>query len=725
MNQNTPSAQLRQMLVTCAALFAASTAMAQSTADTQDKPKEETYKLSLFQVIETQNTGYVAEAATPFKTKQQIVDIPQAITVITRDMIQDISGYDSSDVLPYAGAVPKFGTGETFQLRGSNTGATYPLLDGQIDRSVFSDNVVIDSIEVIRGPAALLYPNSSLSGVINKTTRRPQSRASNSVQLSVTDSGLYRSTFDSTGPIGKLGSGELDYRLIGGYQGGDTYFVNTKDERTLIHPSLQWNSKNTTVYIAVDYQKLVRPSNPTGLLQPNGVIFTGLGLKNSLLLPPNASETHIEKGFRGSVVQRLGENWETVVGVNADDYHRTGSIVLPLNANWDTRSVGFFNRLNDIQLNHDSISIDTNGTYELFGMKNQTKFGMNITVQKAITKLYTNTDFGGPGATFNNRPIDNPNVNTLPVKPFNAYVAPANPGSRIRSEFSNFYVQQSIDVLPDRLTLIGGVAKYKDETTNQSNYTLNTGLILGAEPLLYRTGVVLHFFNKALTFYAMQAGNQLPPTTSTLVDGSVAPAAQGKGKEVGVKLKLFDGKLNTTISYFDMKTTGLTVFGGVLPSGITYVIPLGSATQRGFDGDITANLSREWQLVGTFYFGSVHNQAGLPVDDSYRSSVSLFTKYRFIDGGLKGLSIGGGAFQTTGRVTSTSALTYANKPAFITNKAEPVATLFATYEVNKNWFVKVQANNLLDKVYAVGINSATLDTPGAGRSFTFHVGYSF
>lgn len=707
---------------------AAETTTTTTTTTTQSSPGTEDDKivqLSAFRVSSSQGTGYVAEAATPFKTKQQIVDIPQAITVMTRDMIQDIGGYDSSDVLPYAGAVPKFGTGETFQLRGSNTGATYPLLDGQIDRSVFSDNVLIDSITVIRGPAALLYPNSSLSGVINKTTRRPQPHASNALEFGVTDYGLYRGTFDSTGPIGKLGNGELDYRLIGGYQGGDAYFKYTKDERTMIHPSLQWSTKDTTVFLAFDYQKLVRPSNPTGLLQPNGVIFTGIGLENSLYLPPGASETHREQGVRGSVVQRLGDGWEAVVGLSADDYHRTGSIVLPLSANWDNRTVSYLNRKNDILLNHDAISIDVNGNYELFGVKNQTTLGMNLTVQKSITKLYTNTDFGGPGVTNAVRSIDNPMVETLPVKPYDAYVTPANPGSRIRSEFSNFYVQQSVDVLPDTLSLIAGFAKYKDETTNQANLATNSALILGNNPNLSRFGVVLHFLKKQVTLYAMQADNALPPTTSVLIDGSSAPAASGKGKEVGVKLNLWDGKFTSTIAYFDMDTTGLTVFGGVLPSGITYVIPLGSVNQKGFDGDFAFNFSSQWQLLGTFYTGKVKDQAGNHVDDSYTSSVSLFTKYGFHDGALKGLSFGGGFYEVGGRVTSTSALTYAGKPTFITNKSEPVASLFALYEANKNWWVKVQVDNALDRLYAVGINSATLDTPGPGRFFALHVGYKF
>jgi len=313
----------------------------------------------------------------------------------------------------------------------------------------------------------------------------------------------------------------------------------------------------------------------------------------------------------------------------------------------------------------------------------------------------------------------------LPVLPYDSYVAPANPGSRIRSEFTNFYVQQSADVIADRLTLIGGIAKYNDETSNVPNITTNAAQRLGTSPVLYRAGVVLHLFDKALTLYAMQADTQLPPTTSTLIDGSPAPAAQGKGKEAGVKLRLWNGKLNSTISVYELKTTGLTVFGGILPSGVTYVIPLGLTEAKGVDGDITVSLARNWELLGTFYFGTVKDQAGNPVDDSYKSSLSAFTKYKFVDGRLKGLSLGAGASRVSGRVTSTAALTYANKPAFITNNAEILGTVFANYDLNKSWFVKLQVDNIFDRVYAVGINSATLVAPAIGRTFTFHAGYRF
>ena len=709
--------------------FASASLLGQTVPPPTDaRTEEDILKLSVYKVTSTQDTGYAAKSATPFKTKQQIVDIPQAITLVTRDLIDDIGEYDLAKVLVYVGGVPKFG-GELFQLRGSNAFSTYPVVDGLLTRTVYMDNLFIDSIEIIRGPAALLYPNSQLTGVINKTTRRPQAKPMTSIKASVTDYGLYRVVGDTTGPIGKVGEGQLNYRLIGGYQGGDAYFTNTKEDRTMLHPSLQWDYERTSVMMAYDYQKITRPSNPTAVLQPNGKIFTGGGRENSLFLPPGASETHEHNGVRGIVVHQFSRNWESRLGLDVNRMHRTGSIVLPLAVNWDTRMISFFNRRNDLILENGSISLDTNGKFELGGMQHQSTFGFNKSIQQATQKLWTNTNFGGPGVTFNVRPIDNPDVNTLPVLPFDAYVAPANPGNRARSEFSNFYFQQTVEVIKDRLILVGGYAKFEDVTSNNTNITTTIATVAPVSANLHRFGVVAQFFNKKLALYAMQANTQLPRSpTAILQDGSPAPGASGDGKEAGIKLSLFDGKLNTTLSVFDLETANLAVFGGVLPDGRSFNVLIGTTRAKGFDGNITLGLSKNFELIGNFYSGTVKNQLGLPVDDAYKSTVGVVGKYTFHDGTAKGLSLGAGGYRTTGRVTSAAALTYAAKPAgtfFITNQSDPIIKMFANYDLNQKWSFKLELENAFDGLSPLAINSATLLETNIGRSFTFHASYSF
>lgn len=716
------------MLATCVALVAAAVP---SNAQTTTPPATETtdpdvVQLSVFKVQSSQDTGYIATSATPFKTKQQLSDIPQAITVVTRDLIEDIGGHDSSDILIYAGAIPKYRS-EAFSLRGSNTGVTYPLIDGQIDRTIFMDNFFVDSYEVIKGPAALLYPNSALTGVINKTTRKPLAYAMTSLKGSITDYGLYRTELDSTGPIGTLGAGKLSYRLLAGFQDGDAYWHNAKDRRILVHPSLQFDLKDTSVLLAYDHQDILHPSNPTGVLTPDGHVFTGAG-RDEINLPPGAMEKHVHDGLRLQVVHAFSRTWEVKFNGDLNQLHRKGSIVLPIGGvNYITRTISFFNRLNDIKLNHYSMSMDVNGRYDLFGLKNQSTFGFALTDQESVTKLWVNNDFGVNQRLV--RPLDNPDVNTLPVKPINSYVSPANPGSRVRADLGNFYFQQNIDVIRDRLTLVAGVSRYSNETTNNANIAVRPAVaqILKADENLHRFGVLAHI-TKELSLYAMDANTSLPPTTSVLQNGNVVAPASGKGQEVGAKLNFFDGKITATVSYFNLKTTGLTVFGGVLPSGVTYVIPIGSITQRGWDGDVAVHLTRDWQLVGTFYTGSVKDQAGGQVDDSYTGSWSLFTRYDLRSGPFTGLGFGGGASRVSGRLVNSAGITFpvgVTKPSFIEVAPATLMNLFADYNVNKNLSLRLQIDNVLDKVYAVGINAAYLIDPSLPRSFTFSAKYKF
>lgn len=693
---------------------------------TPTEEKVDVLEMSVYRVTSSQDSGYLAKSATPFKTRQEMADMPQSITVVTRDLIEDIGEYDLAKVLTYVGGVPKFG-GELFQLRGSNAFSTYPVVDGLISRTVYMDNIFIDSIEIIRGPAALLYPNSQLTGVINKTTRRPQAIAKSSVTAKITDYGLYRLTADSTGPIGKLGAGQLNYRVLGGVSGGDAYFTNTKEDRTMFHPSFQWDYEKTSVMLAYDYQEITRPSNPTAVLQPNGKIFTGVGRENSLFLPPGASETHTHNGFRGIVVHQLSNSWETRMGLDWNEMRRVGSVVLPTGGvNWTNRTISFFNRRNDLLLENASFSWDTNGRYEIAGMQHQSTLGMNITVQKATNKLWANDDFGGPGVRFNVRPIDNPNVNTLPVRPPGSFVAPANPGNRVRSEFSNFYFQQNVEVLKDRLLLVGGYAKFKDETNNAANITVNTLTLARVNSNLHRFGVVAQFLDKKLVVYAMTANNQLPPSpTAILEDGTSVPGASGDGKEVGVKFSLLEGKLNATVSYFDLETTGLAVFGGVRPDGRTFNILIGKTRAKGIDGEVTLGLGKNLELITNFYSGTVKDQNGGPVDDSYKSTIGVVGKYSFHEGGAKGLSLGAGGYNTTGRVTATGALTYVGKPAFITNDSDAIFKVFANYALKRNWLFKLELDNVFDGLSPLAINSATLLETNIGRSFSLQATYNF
>ena len=103
-----------RILITSAALLAASSAsFAQDTAsapapsapsDKDKDKKDETVIMSAFEVSSTEGKGYTSSnAATGFKTNEQLLKIPQAVTVVTRDLINDIGAVDGSNILRFAG----------------------------------------------------------------------------------------------------------------------------------------------------------------------------------------------------------------------------------------------------------------------------------------------------------------------------------------------------------------------------------------------------------------------------------------------------------------------------------------------------------------------------------------------------------------------------------------------------------------------------------------------
>lgn len=722
----------RSIFAACAVcLLAALPLSAQLTPPVAGAEKEKALELSVYRVSSSSGTGYIAKTATPFKTKQQIVDIPQSIFLMPRDLLDDIGGTNTSDIIIYAGAIPKYRS-EAFSMRGSNAGVTYPLVDGQIDRTIFMDSFFVDAYEIIKGPAAMLYPNSALSGVINKVTKKPLQISQNSLRASVTSLGLYRTELDSTGPLGQLGDWKVSYRFLAAYQDGDAYWRNAKDSRILVHPSLQFDYKDTSIFIAYDHQDITRPSNGSGIIQLDGKPFVGAG-RNELNLPPGASEQHLHNAIRAQLVQTFSKNWEAKIAGDINELDRKGSIVLPLGGvNWDNKTISFGNRRNDIVLDHYNFSVDVNGRYDLFGIKQQSSFGTTVTVMETRQNLWTNTDFVDSNNVANRiiRPLYTPSVDTLPVKPYNSYVSPANPGTKVRADLANFYFQQNMDIIPDRLSLVGGLSKYSNETSSVSNISIRpvVATVLRANALVHRLGVVFHV-TKDITLYAMDGTNQLPPTTAVLQSGNVVLPADGKGKEVGLKYSFFDGKLSGQIASFNLVTQGLTVFGGTLPpslGGGPYVIPVGSLTQKGYDGDIALRLTPQWQLVASFFNGTVKNQDGLPIDDSYTGSWSFFTSYDTES--IKGLTFGAGASRATGRVVGTGSVTYptgTTKPLFINVAPGTPVELFVNYSPNRRWTYRVQVDNALDSLYAVGLNAAYLIDTSLPRSFSFSAKYKF
>jgi iron complex outermembrane receptor protein len=689
--------------------------------------KEEAIVISRFEVTTTQGKGYVAtNSATGFKTNQELIKIPQSVTVMTRDLIDDIGATKTSDVLQFAGA-SQFYRGESIRLRGARTLNAY--LDDAIENVPYSDNVNIDSYEVIRGPAGVLYANAGVAGVVLKSTKKPLRTVQRTLNFSVNDWGQYRGEFDFTGPVGELHEAKFSYRAVGAYQDGDAYFKNVDDRRFSVHPTFQVDFKDTTVRFAFDYTDLTNIPNAQNFVLTNGKLYTGAG-RDEGYYAKGVMEDHTQMRERVALLHRFSPNWESKTSLSHLKYEREGANVLTNGLDLQRGVLNLFARRNYQRLENWVVNQDFLGNYKLGPIENQSAAGFTLT-DEYVRAAFTNSAAFGTQSV----PIANPQMDRLVVPSLESYGPSSATGSWTNNRRSTYYYQHQATLIPERLIAVAGWSaaslEINDVPAIAARNTAGGTRVVSFDENLHRYGLVVNA-TKDIAFFGLHSTTFAPQGNSNTrdVNGVLLPAQVGKGKEVGVKTALFEGKLSATISYFDMELTNVAILqGGISPvTGTAYFVASGLQKQKGWDGTVAYAPIPEWQILVSAYKGTVKDQTGAKVNNTYDSLYSFFTRYDFASGTLKGLSLGGGAARTGGNYFAAQGnIVYpvGETPHPITLEAVWNATAFVGYRYNKNWTFRLNVENVLDKAFALGAQSPLLVDASPPRTFKLSTSYKF
>jgi len=710
-----------KLVAVCAAIAAASSATFAQTAPPAPAQTEEEQPilLSKFITTSTQGKGYTSSnAATGFKTNESLMRIPQAVTLVTRDLIDDMGAIESSNILQFAG-VSNFFVGESFAMRGTRIG--YPLLDEMPDGAPYLDNINLDSYTVMRGPAATLYLNASLGGTVLTTSKFPTGQSKYSVTVKADQHGLMRAEGDFTSNLYTLGDATLSYRVAIGTQKGGDYFKNVKDDRDMFHPTLQLKWKNTIIRLGYDYQHLEHIPNANSFVTPSGELYTGAG-RDEAYFVKGTMETFYRRGVRLIGIQKINDNWEAKISATRWWFSRLGVVVFPSGGvNFVNQTMTFNARKNDQKLDFSIAQFDMNGKYTLAGFDTQTAFGVSYSDEVGKSRI-----IGFPASVFPSVTVSmsNPRLDLITPPSLSQFFA-ANPGSQGTTYRGNAYVQQTLDVIKDRLTLVAGITRSKIKINNITNTaTRAMGIPVDGIDNLHRLGVVFNV-TKDLALYAMES-TTFSPTNNRDINLNVLPPAEGTGREVGFKTSYLDGRLSSTFSVFKLELTNQAFFAGVRPDGISYLAPIGSTTQKGFDFDLAFEPVRGLQLVGTYYKGTVRDQANARVPNSYTNQVSLVARYYFQNAPLQGLNIGAGYSRIAGRTLSTGAAYVTATPiAFVEPEAGNLVNLFASYEWRKKWLFRANIDNLLDEAYAAGAQNAYFVDPSPPLTVSASATYRF
>ncbi len=288
-------------------------------------------------------------------------------------------------------------------------------------------------------------------------------------------------------------------------------------------------------------------------------------------------------------------------------------------------------------------------------------------------------------------------------------------------------LRHSIDLFDERLYLVGSISYGGSDTVTRTNIASSTAPVTTQRaynwPYTYSASYKVFEFLSVYVTQSRSFGRQYQRD----INGNTLPDQVTTGRDGGFKLRFRDGKFTASFAFFDTETTNQAVFVGVTPQGVSYSAPAGTTRQKGAEGDISAAITDNWQLMATWYKGETKDVNGVRFANSYTGSWSAFTRYDFTVPALRGFSIGGGGSRINGRIVATSGVTFPVGyvvPRFITLDPEILVNVFATYKW-RNWTFRANVENVLDKAFPMGAQNAWIVDPSAPRTLSLSVGMTF
>ncbi|KYK45938.1 TonB-dependent receptor [Bradyrhizobium liaoningense] len=653
--------------------------------------------------------------ASPLDTSQTVNVVPEQVLKdqLPRnidDALVNISGITQTNTL--AGtqdAVIRRGFGDNRD--GSIMRNGMPLVQGR------SLNPAVESVEVLKGPASLLYGIMDPGGIVNTISKRPELYQHGSVTLLGSTYANNRSgadgTLDITGPIG---DGGLAYRFIG-YGVSEDYWRNFGRHRELlVNPSLAWYGDTTTVQLTYEHREFIYPFD-------RGTAFVkGAPLaipKTRRLDEPFNNMWGTSDLVQASVEQKLDDNWKVTAAYsyNTETFSANQLRITSVNA-----TTGAETRSNDGTRN--SLSNASYGTSYLQG---------DVWVGGFRNEIL----FGGEALY---RTIDRHDLIRQATPSFNFYnpvyglVTPGTTVSATDSEQTDklgtrsFFAQDTFH-LTNWLSVVGGVRWMEyEQLAGKGRPLFVTATNLSGDKVLPLGGVIFKL-NDQLSYYvsytqSLKPTSVIPPfTAGFVVDSTIAPE-EGTQWETGLKFDV-NKRLSGTLAVYDIEKKNVLVLDDI-GGGKSAARTSGAARSRGVELDVTGRLTDEWSMIGSYGYTDARLINDPVVGNAKLFNVpmntaSLYLVYDFGDRLPGRLRLGGGAHYVGDRAGD-SANTFF-MPAYT------VADIFATYDTKiDNLPVTYQFNvkNLFDKLYYTSSTGNALNVAiGDARRFSLSATVKF
>lgn len=656
---------------------------------------------------------------TALKTASLLKDIPQSVSIISKEILKDQQTYNLGEVVKNISGVNQFSHYNDFTMRGFRGDAR--LINGlRAEQNFFSMPITphLERVEVIKGPASALFADANPGGTINMVTKKPLEIQKGSISFTGGSFETYRGNGDITGPFDK--NARFLYRLNAGIERSDSFRDFQGNDSFILAPSVSLlPTHSTKLNVDVVYHqneaKLDRG-------QPIFNVDEGLGSTPISFTLSQPSDFYDVDNFQinTSLSQKIDDNFSFNVSylrfnVNTDlEEHRTSNRF----QDETTMIMAFIKREQKIRNN--SVSSYLTGNFETGKIKHNALVGFDYSDSSSDRFQWFSGFFREePNGIY---PEDFSLTNPVyrDDHPVETYTREGQSefGNPVKFNTKGFYFQNQLEygrfkaLFSLRQEFYEDVFPVGDGTVEREKQ----------DAFLPRLGLVYELTNNINTYGTWATGFE-PVAASNQNPAFGGPFDPERSElfEIGSKGTFFNSRLIATVSLYQIKKRNILVNANA-PGNPDLLEQRGEQRSRGVELEMNGKINNQWSIS----FNYAHNkneitesddpeEIGLIAENAPRNQGGLWTKYVFGNKFIRNLGIAGGFNFVTERNTFDERL---QLPGYVVFDA-------AVYYSFTGFDIAVNFNNVFDKTHWIGGYNFGRIFPGAPQNVRAKLTYSF
>ena len=683
-------------------------------------------------VLGQSTVGYVANSGgAGTKTDTPIIETPQSISVVTRQQLDDQQPQNLNEALRYSpgvvaesqGTVSSFWGANSLQLRGFTPGVYLDGLQDDTSGNAMVDPYFYQSVEVLSGPASVLYGQASPGGVVNMVSKQPVDTPLHEVTLGFGNYDRYQAGFDLGGPLDQ--DGHWLYRLTGIGLTQDTQTDWIKHKRYGIAPAITWQpSENTRLTLLSNFTYSPAMGDYSNVPAVGTVLHSPLGKVPSdfSVGDPNFNSAVQRLGMVGyQFEQRFNDSWTFEQNARFTDNRNEANMIWPdgLEADGATLDRYAFVR----HMSSRSVLLDNRvkTQFELGDLKNSVLMGAQY------SRYNENWSWGTS---------DVPSINIFqPV--YGVPIQGPDPASFSAEDNhatqTGVYLQDQISL--NRWRFLLGV---RQDWTKEDQTSNSPSLVIASQPdhkFTWRTGVVYLFDNGLAPYFSYSTSFQ-PQFGSITSNGTAATPTTGQQYEGGLKYQPVGSNSLLTLAVYNLTEQNVPEADPQNPGFVTQV---GEIRSRGVELSDRTSLTDNFNLIASYVYtdsrytktptlDTGYDGITAPVQGHYqyavpRQSASLWADYTLHETALQGLGFSGGV-----RYVGSSYGDDVNSfkvPAFTLLDAALHYDVGVANPALRGLKLRLNIANLLDKSYVAACDSSTACNFGVRRTIYASASYDW